>query len=427
VRNPYVTGTYVVGPRYYGRETLLDYVLRGPSPATWLIGNRRIGKTSTLRQLEALAEGGGQQVPIYLDLQGCESTLNLGQYLADAIAEHPERYDHLGVKPGNLPGDVVSALKSIRRAAMLSGCELLLLCDESEALLQLARTEAEAMQRLHSELTHGRGLRVVMASARGIFEMQDICVTWPTSPFLEGFDLSHTLGCLSTGSVRALLTQAQAPEGEQVRADPEIADQVVEATNGHPYLVQVLCSRLFVEDGTLRPPVERDYAVEPTLRGFLNHDFSSLTDADRALLLAVHTGQSAEVEDLESAVHEPLAEAHRRIYNLETLGYLRRTHDRYTIGNRFLANWLSLRPEALTMMSPAKPSEGAVHSTLARQQAQETAYLVARIRNCRARVIELEAVRARDMLGVSASVLAEIELLQQEIAQALRSISEIEP
>lgn len=426
MRNPYVTGTYVVGPKFYGREPLLDHVIHGPSHALWLIGNRRMGKTSTLRQIEAQALAEGQRVPVFLDMQGCESTLNLGQYLVDAIAEHPERYDHLGVKPGHLPGEVVALLKSLRRSAMLSGAELLLLCDETEALLRLARAEPEAMQRLHGELTSGHGLRVVMASTRMIYQMQDICAEWPTSPFLEGFDLSQALGCLSPHSVRALVSQAQAFEDEQVQADAEIADQIIEATNGHPYLVQVLCSRLFQENGTLRAPVERDFAVEPTLRGFLNHDFNSLTEADRVLLLAVHAAQSAEVGRLEATVHEPPAELNRRIHNLETLGYLRRIHDHYIIGNRFLANWLSLRPEALAVMPPARTTEGAVRSTLARQQTQETAYLIARIRDCRGRMVELEAVRAREMLRISPEVLAEIEIVQNEILRARRSLREMQ-
>ena len=433
MRNPYVTGSYVVGSKFYGREPLLDHIVHGPSHAFWLIGNRRMGKTSTLRQLEARALAEGQLVPVFLDMQGCESTLNLGQYLVDAIAEHPKRYDHLGVQPGHLPGEVVAALKSLRRAAMLSGSKLLLLCDETEALLRLARKEPEAMQRLHGELTSGHGLRVVMASTRAIYQMQDVCAEWPTSPFLEGFDLSQTLGCLSPHNVRALVSQTQALADEHVHADAEIADQIVEATNGHPYLVQVLCSRLFLDDGTLRAPVERDFAVEPTLRGFLNHDFNSLTEADRALLLAVHKAQldavyfpAAEAGSLETIVHEPPAELNRRVHNLETLGYLRRIHDHYIIGNLFLANWLSLRPEALAVMPPARTTESAVRSTLARQQTQETAYLVARIRDCRARMIELEGVRAREMLTVSPEVLAEIEIVQNEILQARRSLGEMQ-
>jgi hypothetical protein len=73
VRNPYITGAYVTGSNHYGRRYLLDYLLRSAGRAYWVVGTRRIGKTSLLRQLELLAAAGDRYVPLFWDMQGCAS------------------------------------------------------------------------------------------------------------------------------------------------------------------------------------------------------------------------------------------------------------------------------------------------------------------------------------------------------------------
>jgi hypothetical protein len=266
-----------------------------------------------------------------------------------------------------------------------------------------------------------------MASTRGIFQLHDICADWPTSPFLEGFDLSQTLGSLSSDAVRALILQAQMPARQRVSAEPEVIEAIQEATNGHPYLVQVMCSRLFQEDGTLRAPLERDFSVEPTLRGFFNHDFNALTPSERAILLAVHAGDSIDEMALAARIPEPTAELHRRIHALETLGYLRRNHQRITIGSRYLANYLLLRPESLARMPGSRASEDAVKQTLSRQQAEESEFLVHRLNDRRARLLKLESLRARRLLKTSNATLAEIEQVESEIRRLRRRLAEVQP
>ncbi len=491
MRNPYVTGAYVTGRRHYGREELLDYLLGGDSHAYWVVGSRRSGKTSLLRQLELLALSSRRFVPLYWDLQGSDSFERLGQYLADVTREHAERFEPLGLRDiVAVPEDALALLRNLRRLAAKAGRELLLLCDETEALLNIARLAPAAMQRLHCELTGGEGLRAVMASTRTIYQLHDICADWPTSPFLTGFDVSLTLGSLAPQSACALITQARAPEQEQVRAEPDLVAAIADFTNCHPYLLQVLCSRLFQEDGSLRSITDRDFAMEPMLRGFLNHDFSSLTAADRRILWAVHeAGLIAESrvprpvrhgrdglcgEEAASLPREGgsstacpglpaypgphgllaygergaagaggerghdaqsgAAELHRRIQDLEALGFLRRVHHgapggQLAIGNRFLATWLSrsprgLGPVPLQTWPAAGMSDTAMDTALSQQQVQAASFLASQLNDRRARLVELEAVRARDFLAVPPQVLAEIEQIQSGIVQLRRNLAE---
>jgi hypothetical protein len=351
-------------------------------------------------------------------MQGAENMARLGQYLADTIAAYGPRFEPLGLTPTGLGEDALVILRSLRRAVLRAGRELLLLCDETEALLGIADAEPEALQRLHRELTDGAGLRVVMASTRAIYQLHDLCAGWPTSPFLAGFDLSQTLGGLAPAAVRQLAAQTHAPAEARVRAAPATVEAVVEASNGHPYLAQVLCARLFQEDGTLRAPTARDVAVEPMLRGFFNHDFHALTPSERALLLAVHRG-----EPLPPArAGEPPDALQRQAHGLEALGYLRREHDRLVIANPFLAHYLSQRSESLALMPVARASEDAVRQTLTRQQIEEAEALADRLNDRRARLVALEAIRARKLLKTPAQTLAEIAQVQDEIREIRRAL-----
>jgi hypothetical protein len=425
VRNPYVTGSYVIGPQHYGRESLIDSLLHGQARAYWVVGNRRIGKTSLLRHLEALAleEPGGHLIPLFWDMQGCNSYACIGRYLADAANEHPERFAPLGMNAKMLRADDANTLvANLRRRALAAGREVLLLCDETEVLLNVARSAPLSMQQLHRQLTAGAGLRVVMTSTRQIYRMHDVCRDWPTSSFLSGFDMSLTLGSLSQAAAASLVVQAQAPADQQVQVDPAEVQAISHATNNHPLLLQWVCSRLFDEQGLLAALTEDSLRVDPMLAGFFEHDFRLLTDADRCVLLAVHRDPAVTPEALAAACGETLAQLEQRLYNLEALGYVRRNGNSVAIGNRFMSNWLSTHDKALAGLPALQTSDAAMQRAYTRQQPRDRASLVRQLNERRGRLVELEAARARDFLAVSPQALEEIEQLEGEIGKLRRMV-----
>jgi hypothetical protein len=357
-------------------------------------------------------------------MQGSDDFTRLSQYLVDAVWEHAEHFDPWGVSPEALPQeDAAALLAALRRAAVRTGQELLLLCDETEVLIHLAQTEPQAMQRLHRELTAGRGLRVVLTSTQAIYQLHDVCQDWPTSPFLAGFDMAQTLGSLTPQSAQELITQAQ--EEEPVRAAAEVIDAISDATNDHPYLLQLLCSRLFQEEGWLRPVTADDLVVDQGLRGFFKVDFQSLTEAERQVLWAVQEADVLDEAALARVTGKSVVELHQRVHNLVRLGYLRLVYGQAAIGNQFLANWLATERAALDHAPAAQMSETAMCKALASRQTQEAAFLKTRLNALRARLVELEAVRARDLLNVAPSVLAEIERLQRQIKQLRQLLAEV--
>jgi len=141
------------------------------------------------------------------------------------------------------------------------------------------------------------------------------------------------------------------------------------------------------------------------------------------LRVAQRSGATAEPALVQASGCDP-AEARRRIHNLERLGYLRRVYGRYAIGNQFLANWLEEEP-ASQDEAPALVSDAALQIALVNRQAQEVGFLRAQLNAQRARLVELEAVRARDLLDVSPKILAEIEELQTQISHLRQLLNEI--
>ena len=51
---PFVVGQWVHGEKFYGRRGLIEEILHGNRNWLWLLGTRRIGKTSVLKHVEWL-------------------------------------------------------------------------------------------------------------------------------------------------------------------------------------------------------------------------------------------------------------------------------------------------------------------------------------------------------------------------------------
>lgn len=417
MRNPYITGPYVSGNRHYGRSDLIERLLTHDARAHWVTGNRRIGKTSLLRQLESIALAGERMVPIWWDMQGCNSFASLGGYLADALQERLSLLLKIGF-PRSMAREenALELLPVLRRSAARAGREVLLLCDETEVLISLARSEPETAQRLHSALTGGDGLRVVAVSTRAIHRMEEVCRAWPTSPFLAGFDMARSLGSLDAESARALVIQAQAPD--QVMAAPEVVNRICELTNNHPYLLQLLCSRLFQPDGHLRPVTDQDLSVDSLLIGFLRNDFGLLSEVERRIVRGVHEHPGLDEVALADALGENLDELRCWVGDLQPLGFLRRRDSTLVIGNRFLANWLTLERRQTGRQPAAEPAAASAPESLDRE------VLVAQLNAKRNRLVELELVRAREFMAVAPPVLAEIRETEERIAHILHQLNE---
>ena len=103
----------------------------GPRNSLWVLGTRRIGKTSLLKQIEHLTSSeGSAYVPIFWDLQGADDPDELKLTFADALLDAEDRLEAVGIEVSSLEDeDLFTSMATLRRTLRGQGRSLLLLCD----------------------------------------------------------------------------------------------------------------------------------------------------------------------------------------------------------------------------------------------------------------------------------------------------------
>lgn len=421
-RNPYVLGGWVTGPEFYGRGRILDEILRGPNNAIWLMGTRRIGKTSVLRELERRAQEGRRWVPFFLDLQGVDRSDLLDEEVYYALEEQAERFSPFGVVPQQLRTLTAhQVFRELYYALQGQNRGLLLLVDESEAFITMARKDPTTLQRLHRVILSTPGVRTVLAATKRLSLLNDLSKDWLTSPLLHGFTPVY-LSNLSAPETEALARQIH--RRPPVEASPDTIQRIYRETGGHPYLVQLVCHRLYrPEEHALAPAEDSYFAVEPFLGDFFRIDFGHLTSTERLLVAAVAREEPVPLSRLLDLSPLPPAETRALLYPLVQLGFLHEERDAYTMGNRFFARWLQeswaeLEAAPVSTASDAAMTDVVVESRERRLQGLREE-LEIQLRNRQ----ELERQRALFgptpplfILNSLHQVEAEIQRLQREIA-----------
>ena len=362
MQSPYVVGRWVRGKEHYDRRSLIEYLLTAPDTALWVVGTRRMGKTSLLRQIELVAgEPESRHVPLFWDLQGGTTPEELTRDLRLAIEDAAERFRAAGVAPEDLlDEDAVTIVRRLARDLMHQGRHLLLLLDEAEMLVEIAWVDPFWLARLRKALQEGN-VRTIIASTRGLNALTQQSGEWMTSPFLFGFHMVILWPLDRDGAVE-LVRQVQ--EDEAVTVDPALLDEILRCTNHHPYLVQYLCERLYQVDeegrSYLRPLVDEDLTVDHLMGSLFELDYQRLNPVEQRLLLRVLAEGEATTEQLATvAADEEPSRVTALLESLRELGMLRRTEQGWVVGSEFLARWLRLRAAELTSQLDAPTSEPA--------------------------------------------------------------------
>ncbi len=429
MRIPYVVGRWVRGHNHYGRQRLIDYLLATSDSATWLVGTRRMGKTSLLRQIEYMtASGETPFVPVFWDLQGCRNSRDMAAELAYALEEARPRFRsrNVDVRP-DAGQDAADALRSLGRRAMQADVRPLLLIDEAEALIPIAVAEQAWLAKLRKALQEGN-LHCIVTSTKLLAQLNEVNAGWTTSPFLFGFNLAN-LWQLDLEAAHALIRQEQSPNPVQV--DDSLAEEILRHTNGHPYLIQYLCHRLFVSAdrrrGALRELTDEDLNPDQLLAGFFRIDFQYLTQVERRLLLTISDLSIAKREEVMAALsEEPPQRVDTFLYGLRKLGYLRRLHDRWAVGNEFLRRWLQDHRAELVALS-APPVGDAVHEKILRAgRDNELAYLRYEIEELQAELDRMLAQQTDSQARAGEDIRDEIERIRLDLIQARKEVERIQ-
>lgn len=331
---PFVVGQWVCGARFYGRHAELAHLGRAAERKLWVIGLRRVGKTSLLRQLEHLAgEWEGRTLPLVWDLQGVDSTRELGLSFEDALLDAGDALAGRGIAPPQgAAGDLLTSAGRLLDDLKRHRIEPLLLCDEADELIG----QHEAVQALA-----GRVLDAVAAVGKVIVasspRLSDSLAAGEGPPPLTDLATPLYLGPMSEHGARALLGQDLLPAAARPRFDEATVAALREACGDHPMLLQLLGRRCH-QTGDAGEAL-RQVAADRAVGHLFAADHRLLTPAERTILQAVAAGERPAGAD---AHPDPAAAAAGAdIERLLALGLLRGSAAAgLTLPNRLLADWL---------------------------------------------------------------------------------------
>jgi hypothetical protein len=334
-RNPFIAGSWVRGEDFFGRADLIREALEGDRHSLWVLGGRRLGKTSLLKELEHRVQRSRETpfVALYWDLQGSGDARGLAETLLSSVEDSEAfcRATDLGVEDlESMP--VAEMLATLVRRTVRSGWRLLLLVDEAEELLVVGRADPAVLARLRRVISRGPDVRAVVTATRLLARI-DEDVPLPTSPFLQGFIPPVYLTPLSPDEGRKLLARGG--------FSPPDVELVLERTAAHPFLLQLLASRLF-ESRDLAATLEQ-LAADEMIANYFAVDFATLAETERALLSEVAREGKRTRGELARALGRGEDDVEALLYGLTMLGYLAREGDGWRLGNWLFERWLRRR------------------------------------------------------------------------------------
>jgi tetratricopeptide (TPR) repeat protein len=244
--NPYIVGNPVGNSSVFvGRADILQdvwRVVRDPQQnAIVLYGQRRIGKTSVLQELEAQLPKKGAYYPILFDLQN-KAEWSLGRVLTE-LAQQISRF--LKLVPADLGNEPETTFRQVWLPDVLnklpSNASLVLLFDEFDVLANPDHKQAAAafFPYLRALLnTNPILMKCVFAIGRNIDDLSSIALS-----LFRGVPAKH-VSLLSYEETVRLIHLSQTNQTLNW-SNADAVEKIWQLTNGHPFLTQALCSHIW--------------------------------------------------------------------------------------------------------------------------------------------------------------------------------------
>ena len=252
IPNPYVVGTPLRAgsPLFFGRSDVMTFMLEHLTAAhrnnLVLIGQRRTGKSSLLKQLPLrLGEG---FLPVYLDGQALGLDPGMAAFLHSIASEIAFVMEDRGLRitPPGLAEFADNPTSFFERSFLpearrvLGSRPLLLLLDEFEELESSVRRgtlDAAVFPFLRHLIQHSENLSVVFCGTHRLEELASDY--WNV---LFNISLYRHIGFLTREEAMRLIQEPVASGGMQY--DDLALDKIWRVTAGHPYFLQLICHNL---------------------------------------------------------------------------------------------------------------------------------------------------------------------------------------
>jgi GTP diphosphokinase / guanosine-3',5'-bis(diphosphate) 3'-diphosphatase len=354
------------GSRFYGREIECERIstlLRDSTSNTAILiwGQKRIGKTSLVLRLKELARE--DSLPVYIDMQGLKdaSTAQFLHQLMNSISSA------LRNTVQDLPYELtVTPLHKLRKdplayfdnfMALVQDVArlhpLVVILDEFQCLCSLREEKASRsaiFSRMRSRSLHGQGIHLVLSGGGLLSQLTE------QGDISSLFNITHEvkLGYLGTMAGHKLIKSGLT----RVGSITELAiDLLLELTAGHPFYLQLLCSRLYEYAQEHKTMITQQVVTQNVQEWLAKADKSRFqhlwegndaasTQRNKLIMSAIaHVGTSeVEYSRLAEVLYPTIAEHElvRALEDLTDLGILKRDHLYYSITVKLFTRWLRL-------------------------------------------------------------------------------------
>ncbi len=354
------------GSRFYGRETECERIsalLQETSQNTAILlwGQKRIGKTSFVLRLREHSHGAF--FPIYLDVQGMKDSSTaqfLHEFMSSIAKALPQWIPNIGHEVSvphfhRLRKDPLAYFDAFmtQTQEVAHHHPLVVILDEFQCLCSLREEMASRnaiFSRFRSHSQHGFGIHFIFSGGGLQGQLTNQCGI----DSLINITYNEKLGCLEEKAARRLIKDGLSTVGSI--SDLAI-DLLIDFTSGHPFYLQLLCSKLFEQAHVDKMKITQHFASHLIQEWIAQADNSRFqhfweghdsVSAQRNKLLLSAIAElgthpdGVEYNRLTSKVC-PIIPEQALIYALDDLtklGILKRYHSSYAIVVNLFVRWL---------------------------------------------------------------------------------------
>jgi|GEM_PF-2955628 len=332
--NPFIVGDWIRNDAdFIGRQALLHRYASLDRPGRWLIGARRMGKTSFLRALQRRLRMSPHVYPVFWDVSGVTTAHDVKLSLIDALEAceqdwciSPSPPDYARLEAGSF-GDL---LRWLRRQHQGRNARFVILLDESEALINAGALDPFLLSQLKQQFSSADHLNLIMASNHGLAQYDRLNTDHFSADFLQ------TL--MPPDYLLPFTAQESAPLIQRLKGEVGQLEAVFALVGGLPFILQMLCYYIW-ETGSMSEAVQ-NISSQQLLDLFFRDDLRFLDDCDNDIIRLVYQNEPVSEKRLVSCFPLSPAELNRRISTLYRLGLIREAPEgQLALSNHFLREW----------------------------------------------------------------------------------------
>ena len=335
-KNPYIIGRPIHEPaNFYGREEIFQFIednLENQSQVILLFGQRRIGKTSILKQIPQVVKL-ENFVFVPLSLQG-KAHKSLGEVLFELATDIKESIqDYLKTSESDIHVPSFAALKQKSNIFieqflaqiynLLESRNLVLLIDEFDVLEDTKKDNAinKFFPYLYSVLPTQKQLYIIPVVGRRLDDMPTLLGLFKNAPYKQ-------IGLLDRNDAKQLICN---PTKGILNYDANAIQAIIDLSAGHPYFTQLVCFAIF---GRLRQEQRRDVTKQDVIEiidkaieygeGGLAWFYDGLTKPEKLIFATVAEVEQHKNKDLWQFLKQqkinkkkPLIIAHKQLLSWE--------------------------------------------------------------------------------------------------------------